>query len=108
MPQFPFLLNGQNKIYHVIKLLQRLKELINVKCLVSGSKPEKCLLFGSVAKNLPANAGDARDMGLIPGSGRCPRRGNGNSLQYSCMENPGDRGAWQAPWSHKSRSQLTD
>ena len=91
MPQFPFLLNGKNKINHFIKLFQRLKELINVKCLVSGSKPEKCLSFGSVAKNLPSNAGDARGMGLIPGSGRCPGGRNGNSLQYSCMENPGDR-----------------
>ena len=43
---------------------------------------------GSVVKNLPANAGDAGDMGLIPGSGRSPRGGNGNPLQYSCLENP--------------------
>ena len=46
-------------------------------------------------KNLPANAGDMRDVGLIPGSGRCPGGGHGNSLQYSCLENPVDRGAWQ-------------
>ena len=39
-------------------------------------------------------------MGLIPGSGRCPGEGNGNALQYSCLENPVDRGA-QKPWSHK-------
>ena len=46
-----------------------------------------------VEKNPPANAGDARDMGLIPGSGRSPRGGNGHPLQY-CLENPMDRGAW--------------
>ena len=47
-------------------------------------------------KNLPANAGDTRDMGLIPGSGQSPGVGNGNLLQYSCLENSMDRGAWQA------------
>ena len=49
-----------------------------------------------VVKNPPANAGDIRDVGLIPGSGRSPREGNGNPLQYSCLENPMDRGAWWA------------
>ena len=44
----------------------------------------------SVEKNPPASAGDAGDVGLIPGLGRCPRVGNGNPLQYSCMENPMD------------------
>ena len=48
---------------------------------------------GSVVKNLPANAGD---MGSIPGSGRPPGGGNGNPLQYSCLENPMERGARQA------------
>ena len=47
-------------------------------------------------KNPPANAGDMRDMGSIPGSGRSPGGGHGNPLQYSCPENPMDRGAWQA------------
>ena len=47
----------------------------------------------SVVKNPPANAGD---VGLIPGSGRSPGEGNGNPLQYSCLENPIDREAWQA------------
>ena len=47
-----------------------------------------------VIKNLPANAGDVRDMGLIPGSRRCPGEENGNPLQYLCLENPMDRGAW--------------
>ena len=49
-----------------------------------------------MVKNLPANVGDAGDMGLIPGSGKFPREGNGNPLQYSCLENPKDRGAWRA------------
>ena len=48
-----------------------------------------------VVKNLPANTGDVRHMGLIPGLGRSPGEGNGNALQYSCLENPMDRGAWQ-------------
>ena len=49
-----------------------------------------------VLKNLPANARDLRDMRLIPGSGRSPGRGHGNPFQYSCLENPPDRAAWQA------------
>ena len=49
-----------------------------------------------VVKNLPANAGDVRDTGVIPGSGRSPGGGHGNPLQYSCLENPMDRGAWWA------------
>ena len=48
-----------------------------------------------VVKIPPANA-DVADVGSIPGSGRCPRGGHGNPLQYSCLENPMDRGAWQA------------
>ena len=50
-------------------------------------------LVAQTVKNVPANAGDA---GLIPGSGRSPGGGNGNPLQYSCLENPMDRGAWGA------------
>jgi len=49
-----------------------------------------------VVKNLPASAGDIRDAGSIPESGRSPRGGNGNPLQYSCLENPMDRRAWRA------------
>ena len=47
-------------------------------------------------EELPASAGDARDVGLIPESGRSPEGGNGNPFQYSCLENPTDRGAWWA------------
>ena len=50
-----------------------------------------------VVKNPPANAGDIKDKGhKIPGSGRAPGEGNGNALQYSCLNNPMDRGDWQA------------
>ena len=58
---------------------------------------------GSVAKNLPAKAGD---MGSTPGSGRSPGERNGNPLQYSCLGNPIDKGAWRAtvPRGHKSQS----
>ena len=49
-----------------------------------------------MVKNLPTNAGDIRDVDLIPGSGRLPGEGNGNPLQYSRLENPMDRAAWWA------------
>ena len=51
---------------------------------------------GSVVKNLPANEGATGDVGLIPGSERSPGGGHGNLLQYSCLGNPMDRGAWGA------------
>ena len=62
-----------------------------------------------VAKNLPANAGDIGDVVLILGSGRSPAEGNGNPLQYSCLGNPMDRGAWQAKvyGVAKSRTRLS-
>ena len=49
-----------------------------------------------VVNNPPANAGNVRDVRSIPGSGRSPRGGHGNPLQYSCLENPTDRGVWRA------------
>ena len=58
---------------------------------------------GSVVKNPPANAGDA---GSIPGSGRSPGVGNGNPLQYSCLGNPMDRGAWWAIVHRITKSQV--
>ena len=61
-----------------------------------------------VVKNLPANAGDGGDTGSIPGWERYPGVGHGNPLQYSCLENPMDRGAWR-PTVHrvaKSQTQL--
>ena len=53
-------------------------------------------LRGSVVKNPPADAGDSGDTGSIPGSGKSPGEGNDNPLQYSCLGNPMDRGAWWA------------
>ena len=63
-----------------------------------------------MVKTLPANAGDTRDAGSILGSRRSPGEGNGNPLQYSCLENPMDRGAWWATvdGAAKSRTQLRD
>ena len=58
-----------------------------------------------MVKNLPANAGDLRDVDSISGSGRTPRGGHGNPLLYSCLENPMDRGAWQAAVHGVAKSQ---
>ena len=55
--------------------------------------------------NAPAKAGDIRDMGLIPRLGRCPREGHDNPLQYSCLENPMDRGAWWVTVHRVAQSQ---
>ena len=55
----------------------------------------KCLLGGSVVKNLPANVEETRDLVLILVLGRCAEVGNGNPLQYSCLENSTDRGAYR-------------
>jgi len=60
-----------------------------------------------LVKNLPANAGDVRDAGLIPGMKRSPGGGHGNPLQYSCLENPMDRGAWWAT-VHGSQRGMTE
>ena len=60
-----------------------------------------------MVKNSPANARDVGDSGLIPGLGRSPRGGNGNTLQYSCLENSMDRGAWQAT-VHGSQTDTTE
>ena len=63
-----------------------------------------------MVKNPPANAGDTRDSGLIPGLGRSSGEGNGNPLQYSCLGNQKDRGAWQATVHEvtKSLTRLSD
>ena len=60
-----------------------------------------------MVKNLPANAGDVRDVSSVPGSGRFPTGGHGNPLQYSCLESPMDRGAWEAV-VHSVTSQTTE
>ena len=61
------------------------------------------MLQRAVGKNLPAKAGKARDSGSIPGMGRSPGEGNGNPLQYSCLENSMDGGAMvgYSPWDRK-------
>ena len=58
-----------------------------------------------MVKNPPVNAGDLRNMGLIPVSGRSPGQGHGNPLQYSCLENPMDRGVRQTT---KNQTRLSD
>ena len=63
---------------------------------------------GTVLKNLPASAGDARDVDSIPGTGSSPGEGNGNPLQYSCLKNLMDRGAWQATARGLKESDMTE
>ena len=58
-----------------------------------------------MVKNLPANAGDTGGAGSIPGLGKYPGGGNGNPLQYSCLENPKDKGAWEAVVHGVTKSQ---
>ena len=58
-----------------------------------------------VVKNLLANAEDVRDVSLIPESGRYPAEGHGNPIQYSCLENPMDRGAWWATVHRVTKNQ---
>ena len=81
---------------------------------VHGISQARVLELGAIAfsnqvalmiKNLSANAVDARDAGLIPGSGRYPGVGNGNWVQYSCLENPMDRGSWWATAHGAAKSQ---
>ena len=67
--------------------------------------PPRASQVSLVIKNLPANAGDTGDVGLIPGSGRFPGGGKSNPLQYSCLENPMDGGAWQAAVHGVTKSQ---
>ena len=70
------------------KTTQRFLEKLKLKLLMTQ--------VALVVKNPPADAGDVRDTGSIPGSGRSPGGEHGSPLQYSCLENPMDRGAWQA------------
>ena len=66
------------------------------------------MLVVLVVKNLPANVGDTRDVGSIPGLGRYPEEGNGNPIQYSCLENSKDRGDWQATVQGVAESDTTE
>ena len=68
-----------------------------------------CFPGGTSSKELPATHRDLRDVGSIPRSGKFPRGGHGNPLQYSCLENPMDGRAWRATvhWIAKSQTQLS-
>ena len=75
-----------------------------------GVKEDGAFQMVLMVKNPPAKAGDIRDVGLIPGSGKSPGGGHGNPLQYSCLENPMDRRAWwdtvygvTKSWTHPKR-----
>ena len=59
-----------------------------------------------MVKNPPTNAGDVREVGSIPGLGRSPGEGNGNPLQYSCLENSMDKGAWRGTVRGVAKSQM--
>ena len=90
-----------NKEYHVaaISSTPKVEPWGNSDCTNLGSNKLRYTQgfpSGSVVKNLPANAGNARHASLIPGSRRSPGEGNGNPLQHSCLGNPMDGGAWQA------------
>ena len=61
-----------------------------------------------VVQNLPTNSGDIRDAGSIPGLRRSPGGGHGNPLQYSCLENPMDRGVWGATVHRATQSDTTE
>ena len=74
---------------------------------MDGDVGERASQVALVVKNLPADAEDISDSGLIPGSGRSPDGGTGNPLQYSCLKNPKDRGAWQARVHRVSESDMT-
>ena len=67
--------------------------------------PFQCFPGSVLVKNLPACVGAARDAGLMPELGRSPREGSGNPLQYSYLENPMDRGAWQTTVNWVTKSQ---
>ena len=77
--------------YHVAWPKDKKKIKLSSHHVVPGTSQVALLV-----KNLPANAGDARDMDLIPGSGRSPGEENGNPFQYSCLESPMDGGTWWA------------
>ena len=61
-----------------------------------------------MVKDLPASAGEIRDIGSIPGLGRSPRGGHGNPHQYSCLENPMDKGTWWATVHRVTQSDMTE
>ena len=94
-------------VFHLfLSLSQQLAESVYLAYIQSARGSQVAL----VVKNSPANAGDVSDASSTPGSGRTPGGGHGNSLQYSCLENPMDRGAWWATVHGvtRSRTRLSD
>ena len=77
-------------------------------CFCTAARDLRASQLVLVVKNLPANAGDIRDTSSIPASGRSPGGGHGNPLQYSCLENPMDRGAWRADIHSVAESNMTE
>ena len=65
-------------------------------------------LVAQMVKNPPANAGDTEDTDLVPGLGRSPGEGNSSPVQYSCLENPMDRGDWRATVHRGTESDMTE
>ena len=88
--------------------LGQVPKLVRVQFCFSLDPTSGASQVALVVKNLPANTGDAREVGSIPGSGRSPGEGNGNPLQYSCLENPMDRGAWRATVHRVARIDMTE
>ena len=74
---------------------------------LSSLTPKECFFFGLALRIVPGGS-DVGDLGSIPGSGRSPGGGNGNPLQYSCLENPMRRGAWQATDHGVAESDTTE
>ena len=74
----------------------RMAEILAMNRIYASWSDGRDLSSVSKVKNLPANAGEAEDLGSILWSGKSPGGGNGNPLQYSCLGNPMDRGAWRA------------
>ena len=101
-PQYSCLENPTDRgawqsIVHRISNGRKQLSTSHTHLLLNGSSnASKAFQVAPVIKIPPANAGDARDASLIPGSGRSPGGGRGNPLQYSRLENPMDRGAWRA------------
>ena len=81
-------------------------KLLIVKCFLSVLGYFRASQVVLVVKNLCANAGDGRDVGAMPRLGRSPGAEHGNPLQYSCLENPMDRGAWRATVHGVPKSQM--
>ena len=104
-PFCPFLLIDLPQLFHLHACNSILN---NLKVALCPCITRKGFPGSSVVKNLPASAGDSRDVGSIPGSGRSPGEGNGNMLQYSCLGNPMDKGAWQATVLGVAKSDTTE